>query len=119
MRQRASEAIQASQDYNFRHFSETHRPAQTYRAGDFVVIRNVDTTIGSNKKLIQRYRGPYVVHKVLPNDRYVIRDIDGCQLTQMPYNGILEARNMRRWRERMNGDPGTENSPESNTQATT
>lgn len=115
IRKNASEAIQATQESNLRQFSEGHRPARTYQAGDFVVIRNVDTNVGSNKKLIQKYRGPYVVHKILPNDRYVIRDISGCQLTQMPYNGVLEARNMRLWRENENGDRTTENSSESNT----
>lgn len=115
LRQTASDAIQVSQDYNLQQFERNHQPARTYETGDFVVIRNVDTTVGSNKKLIPRYRGPYVVHKVLPNDRYVIRDISGCQLTQMPYNGILEARNMRRWRENANGDTEAKEPSESNT----
>lgn len=115
LRQNASDAIRATQEYNLKQFSETHRPAQVFRAGDFVVIRNVDTTVGSNKKLIPRYRGPYVVHKVLPRDRYVIRDIDGCQLTQMPYNGVLEARNMRRWAENMSGEVKAEELSKSDT----
>lgn len=35
--------------------------------------------------------------KVLPNDRYVIKDIENCQITQLPYDGIIEARHMRKW----------------------
>lgn len=62
-----------------------------------MVIRNVDTVIGTNKKLIPRYRGPYEVHKVLGNDRYVIRDIENCQLTQLPYDGVVEANKIRKW----------------------
>uniref|UniRef100_A0A1B0CYU2 Uncharacterized protein n=1 Tax=Phlebotomus papatasi TaxID=29031 RepID=A0A1B0CYU2_PHLPP len=42
--------------------------------------------------------GPYVVAKVLPHDRYVVRDVDNCQITQIPYNGIIESKNMRLWR---------------------
>lgn len=113
-REEASEAIRASQDYNLRRFAETHRPACAYQRGDFVVIRNVDTTVGANKKLLPRYRGPYLVHKVLPNDRYVVRDIDGCQITQMPYDGVIESRNMRLWRKRV-GNLETEGLPERNT----
>lgn len=50
--------------------------------------------MGQNKKLIPKFRGPYVVHKVLPNDLYVVRDIDGVRITQMPYDGILDASNL-------------------------
>lgn len=64
---------------------------------EYVVIRNVDTVIGTNKKLIPRYRGPYVVHKSLGHDRYVVKDVNGCQLTQLPYDGVVEANKMRRW----------------------
>lgn len=62
-----------------------------------MVIKNTDTSAGANKTLIQRYRGPYVVHKCLPNDRYVIRDIEGCQITQLPYDGVLEANKLKLW----------------------
>lgn len=44
-----------------------------------------------------RNRGPYRIHRVLPNDGYVIRDIDGCQLTQLPYDGVIEASRIRKW----------------------
>lgn len=42
------------------------------------MIRNVevDTTIGTNKKFVPIFKGPYRIYKVLPNDRYVIRDIE-------------------------------------------
>lgn len=56
-----------------------------------MVVRNVDTTIGTNKKFIAKYKGSYVIKKVLPNDRYVVTDIENCPVTQMPYEGILEA----------------------------
>lgn len=54
----------------------------------------MDTT---PKKFIPTFKGPYVVHKVLGNDRYVIRDIDNYQRTQLPYDGILEAGRLRKW----------------------
>lgn len=38
-----------------------------------------------------------MVYKSLGHDRYVIRDIENCQLTQLPYDGIVEANKMRLW----------------------
>ena len=61
------------------------------------MIRNVDTTIAVNKKFVPKYRGPYVIHRVLQNDRYIIRDVDNCQITQIPYNGVLEAARIKPW----------------------
>lgn len=75
-----------------------------FSEGDFVVIKNVDTTIGKNKKFIPKFKGPYVVQKVLPNDRYVIRDIENCQLTQLPYDGIIESSHMLLWADDRNAD---------------
>lgn len=70
---------------------------KTFKVGENVVMRNVDTVIGSNKKLIPKFRGPYVIDRALGNDRYVIKDISGCQLTQLPYDGVVEANKIRRW----------------------
>lgn len=97
IRHDASDSIRRSQENNSTYFAKKNKPPKTFSEGDFVVIRYVDTTAGVNKKLNERYRGPYVVHKVLSNDRYVVRDVDNCQVTRIPYDGVLEARNMRKW----------------------
>lgn len=94
----ASEQIEKSQRQNEVQYAKRSFPPAIYKEGDFVVIRNVDTTVGRNKKLIPKYKGPYVIHKVLENDRYVIRDIENCQLTQLPYNGVLEAARLKLWK---------------------
>lgn len=97
MREKADNNIKKSQKRNEVQYAKRSIPPHQYVEGDFVVIRNVDTTIGTNKKLIPKYRGPYVVHKVLQNDRYVIRDIENCQMTQIPYDGVLEAARLKLW----------------------
>lgn len=97
IRNKAAEDIKISQNRNEVQYLKRSVPPTQYKEGDYVVIRNVDTTIGKNKKLIPKYRGPYVVHRVLPNERYVIRDIENCPVTQMPYNGILEACRLKSW----------------------
>lgn len=98
LRKGASDNIARSQAYSQKWFEENCRPAKEYSEGDFVVIRNVDTSVGQNKKFVPRFRGPYVVKKKLKNDRYALEDVENCQITQMPYHGIVEARHMRLWK---------------------
>lgn len=102
-RDKALAAILKSQERNAKWVEQHCKPAKEYSVGDYVVIRNIDTTIGTNKKLVQSYRGPYVIHKILPNDRYVVKDVEGCQLTQIPYEGIIESRHLKLWRAINNG----------------
>lgn len=76
--------------YNLRR-KATHK----YNIGDYVEIPNIETAAGVNKKLIPKYKGPYLVKKILDHDRYVITDVDGFQLTQRPYKGVLAPNQMR------------------------
>lgn len=98
LRSAAANYIARSQEYSQKWFEQNCKPAKLYEHGDFVVIRNVDTSAGSNKKFIPKFRGPYVIDKVLRKHRYVVRDIDNYQLTQIPYSGVVEAKNMKLWK---------------------
>lgn len=95
IREDANACIKKSQRYNEERAALRRVSVKSFDVGDFMVVRNVDTTVGLNKKLLPKYKGPYVIHKVLPNDRYVVRDIENCQVTQIPYNGVIEACNIR------------------------
>lgn len=97
IRKNAIENIEKSQRYNEQYVSKHNSPVKTYQVGDFVVMKNVDVTAGTNKKFIQKYRGPYVIYKVLPHYRYAVRDVENCQLTQRPYDNVLEAARLRKW----------------------
>lgn len=99
LRAEALAGIAKSQERNAKYFASRNKPPKVYSEGDFVVIKHVDTSVGTNKKFDEKYRGPYVVYKVLPHDRYVIRDIEGCQITQLPYDGVVEANKIRFWKE--------------------
>jgi len=97
LRSQASENIEKSQKRNLDWHIKNRKPHVQFKEDDYVLIRNVDTTVGTNKKFIPKFRGPYRIHKVLPNDRYVIRDIENCQVTQIPYDGIIEASRIRKY----------------------
>ena len=97
IRDNALHAIEKTQLYSESRAALKNTPPKVYKEGDFVVIRNIDVSIGTNKKFAPNFKGPYVIHKVLSNDRYVVRDIENCQLTQRPYDNIIEAARMRKW----------------------
>lgn len=97
IRSEAVVKIKKSQDYNKQYYDKTHKEAHKYASGDYVMVKNYDSTPGAPKKLIPRFKGPYEIKKVLRNDRYVLRDIENFQLTQKPYVGTWEANNMRPW----------------------
>lgn len=62
-----------------------------------MLIKNIDVTPGVNKKLLAKFRGPYVVNKILGNDRYLISDVENFQVSQRPYEGVCGAENMKLW----------------------
>ena len=62
-----------------------------------MVIKNVITTAGINKKLLPKFKGPYEIVEVLDNDRYLINDIPYMQITRLPYRGVRSAANMKKY----------------------
>lgn len=95
IRIRASHNIVKGQQCNENNYNKRRKDALVYSEGDYVMIKNVDTSAGVNKKLIPKFKGPYVIKKVLDCDRYVISDVEGFQLTQLPYNGVVAPDNMK------------------------
>lgn len=61
------------------------------------MIKNVDVSVGSNKRIIPKFRGPYVKCEILPNDKFVVKDIEGFQHTQIPYEGVIISDNIKHW----------------------
>lgn len=68
IREQVSHRIEKSQSYNLKYFNKHHKQPKSFNVGDLVVLKNVDTGAGVNKKLIPRYRGPYIIQKQLGND---------------------------------------------------
>ncbi|KAF0717029.1 Uncharacterized protein FWK35_00037597 [Aphis craccivora] len=78
---------------------EQNNSTKTSQNGSNVESVNaVDTNAMLNTlMLIPKFRGPYVVRKVLDRDRYIVGDIEGFQLTQRPYEGIVGPDRMKMW----------------------
>jgi len=95
IRNNASMNIEMLQSQNEKRYNLRRKVACEYKVGDYVEIRNIQTTPGVNKKLLPKFKGPYIVKAVLDHDRYVISDIDGFQLTQRPYTGVIAPDQMR------------------------
>jgi len=97
IREEAEHNILKNQSYNKKYYDKKHKKPTLYKRGDFVMIKNTDVRGGLNKKLIPKFKGPYVIYKVLPNDRFIVKDIEGFQHTQIPYEGVMSSDNMRHW----------------------
>lgn len=99
IRQVAAQNIEKNQVISKKQYDQKHKVSRLYNVGDLVMISNQDVTPGVNKKFIPKYRGPYVIKAVLDNDRYIVGDIEGFQLTQVPYTGVLAPCRIKPWLE--------------------
>lgn len=58
-------------------FNKARKAAREFKIGDLVLVRGKPPAIGGSRKLLPKYRGQYEISKVLGNDRYIVRDIEG------------------------------------------
>ncbi|CAD7078596.1 unnamed protein product [Hermetia illucens] len=96
-RERATKAIEAEQAKWKQRFDRQRKKPSQYQEGDLVVITNVAPSTGFSRKLEPRYRGPYVISKVLRFDRYVVEDIEGLQRRQRRFNSVFRAEHLKPW----------------------
>lgn len=61
----------------------TKKPS-VYNVGDYVLIKKPIAKSGEDNKFKQKFRGPYIVDKVLGSNRYRIKDIPGFTIIQTP-----------------------------------
>lgn len=54
---------------------------EKFKSEDLVLVRWDSPSTGNSRKLEPKYKGPYVVSKVLRYDRYVVTDILGEQVS--------------------------------------
>jgi len=61
------------------------------------MVKNFDSTGGVARKLIPKHKGPYVIAKVLKNDRFLIKDVEGFKLPRNPYQGVWSSQYIKHW----------------------
>lgn len=82
-----------------KNYDKRRKPSTVYKRGDFVLWRQAPVTSASkvNSKLDDLYSGPYLVVKVLGNDRYKIRSIKGLR-GYKKFMGLVSADAIRPYR---------------------
>lgn len=113
LREKAIVKMRALQDYNKQMYDAKHKKPIVYHAGDHVMVKNVITTLGINQKLAPKYKEPYVVDSVLDRDRYVIKDVEGFQLTQRPFTGVFGPERLKLYKRRVVTPEGSEHDSDS------
>lgn len=78
-------------------FDANHRTPKVYAEGDMVLLEHLAPATGESRKLEPRYRGPYIVQKVLEHDRYLVGDIEDVQRTQKPFLSVFTSDKMKPW----------------------
>lgn len=91
LRSAAQIANRAVQEYNKKQYDKRHKKPTQYKEGDLVLIRILQHKPGINKKLLPKYKGPYLIKAVLKKNRFVVTDIPGYNLTSKPTNTILSS----------------------------
>jgi len=97
IREAAIERMQREQQKQKLYYDRRHKAPLKYQIGDLVMVKNFDSTPGTARKLIPKFRGPYEIKKILGNDRYLLIDVPGFQNTQKLYTGTWAASNLRPW----------------------
>lgn len=73
VRENAKRILDKSQNYNKSKFDEKRTRATKLKVGDITLISQEGRR---NKKLSKRFKGPYKVVNVLPNDRYELENVE-------------------------------------------
>lgn len=98
-RSKASAQLKIASDKMKQNFDKKRKPNQIYRKGDLVLWKQAPTSSAAkvNSKLDDMYSGPYIVVKVVGNDRYRIRSVKGLR-GYKAFTGLVAADSLRPYR---------------------
>ncbi|CAK1552936.1 unnamed protein product, partial [Leptosia nina] len=78
IRHKASENIKKAASSEEKRFNQGRAKVKPFNAGDFVFIKGSER---NQTKLQRKFKGPFIIVRVLDHDRYELRDIDGSKRT--------------------------------------
>lgn len=113
----AKRADEAKSKWKIR-FDNRHSTPTEYHEDDLVLIENIPGATGESRKLEPKHRGPYVVKKVLGNDRYLIADLPDIQSNQRPFESVFASDKLKRWCT-LGPEVDDDDEPEQNSQTNT
>lgn len=96
-REISQEATQKIREYNKVYFDKSHKKSTMYNVGDYIMLRDTQGKTGEHNKFKVNYKGPYIIHKCLRNNRYVIRDIPGFNITAKALDTIVSSDKIKPW----------------------
>lgn len=89
--------IESEQQKQKEYFDKSRKEARKYFEGELVLVERDPQATGQSRKLEPRFKGPYIIQKVLGNDRYLLTDVPGVQLTQRRVSTVFAAERMKPW----------------------
>lgn len=92
IREMAAGQIAKVQEENRRSFNKKRKESTKYQRGELVAIRR--TQSGPGLKLRFKFLGPYLITKVLGNDRYEVEKVGNCEGTR---HTLTAADSMKYW----------------------
>lgn len=97
IREQASDKIKEKQAQDADRFNKSRKLSTKYSEGDLVRVERQVPHDGKSQKLVNKYQGPYRIVKVLPNDRYVIKDTPLTCKQGRHYEGIVAIDKIQPW----------------------
>lgn len=80
-------------------FNKKRSPPTLYQVGDLVLTKVTSfPATNQSKKLLPKFRGPFKIVDVLPNDRYKVKEDRHTARSSRPYEGIVGVEHMKPFR---------------------
>ncbi|KAL0271402.1 UNVERIFIED_CONTAM: hypothetical protein PYX00_008504 [Menopon gallinae] len=76
-RQIALSNIVQKQQQDKTRYDSRHKKPTRYKEGDCVLVKKEYPATGESRKLLPKYKGPYMIRRCLPHDRYVLVSLPG------------------------------------------
>ncbi|KAK9694599.1 Integrase core domain [Popillia japonica] len=107
-RKLAHDRIKEDQAEQQRRYNQKRSRGETFTEGDLVLVKREIQYTGDSRKLLPRYKGPYIITKTLPHDRYIVEDLPETQRTQKFYKGVVAIDDLKRFEVRSVDEDGEE-----------